>query len=139
MHSSLVVTQEGLPLGLAAMKFWTRDKFHGANALKRKINPTRVPIEQKESCRWLENVKQSTALLATPERLIHIGYRESDIYELFSVAQDTGTHFLLRTCVDRLAGEGDHTVADEMREVKVQGLHRLEVIFSQFCILPLLL
>ena len=127
MHSSLVVTREGLPLGLAAIKFWTRDKFHGANALKRRINPTRVPIEQKESYRWLENVKQSTALLAAPERLVHVGDRESDIYELFSIAQDAGTHFLLRTCVDRLAGEGDHTVADEMREVKVQGLHRIEV------------
>jgi hypothetical protein len=33
----------------------------------------------------------------------------------------------LRTCVDRLAGEGDHTVADEMREVEVRGVHRVEV------------
>ena len=55
MHSSLAVTLEGVPLGLAAIKFWTRDKFHGANALRRKINPTRVPIEKKESIRWLEN------------------------------------------------------------------------------------
>ncbi len=127
MHSSLVVTQEGLPLGLAAIKFWTRDKFHGANALKRKINPTRVPIEQKESYRWLENMRQSTALLAEPRRIVHVGDRESDIYELFCTAHDAGTHFLLRTCVDRLAGEGDHTIADEMREVKVQGLHRIDV------------
>jgi hypothetical protein len=124
MHSSLAVTQQGLPLGLAAIKFWTRDKFHGANALKRKINPTRVPIEQKESYRWLENVRLSTALLAEPGRIVHIGDRESDIYELFSTAHDAGTHFLLRTCVDRLAGDGDHTVADEMREVRIQGLHR---------------
>ena len=109
MHSSLVVTTDGLPLGLAAIKFWTRDKFHGANALKRSINPTRVPIEQKESYRWLENVRQSTALLAEPERIVHIGDRESDIYELFSIAHQAGTHFLLRTCVDRLAGDGDHT------------------------------
>ncbi len=127
MHSSLVVTEEGLPLGLAAIKFWTRDKFHGANALKRKINPTRVPIEKKESYRWLENLKQSTALLAQPERIVHVGDRESDIYELFCAAQEAGTHFLMRTCVDRLAGDGDHTLADEMREVKVQGLHRIEV------------
>lgn len=49
MHSSLAVTTEGLPLGLAAIKFWTRKKFKGTTALKRKINPTRVPIEQKES------------------------------------------------------------------------------------------
>jgi hypothetical protein len=127
MHSSLAVTQQGLPLGLAAIKFWTRDKFHGANALKRKINPTRVPIAQKESYRWLENVRLSTALLAEPGRIVHIGDRESDIYELFSTAHDAGTHFLLRTCVDRLAGDGDHTVADEMREVRIQGLHRIEV------------
>ena len=57
----MVVTQAGLPLGLAAIKFWTRDKFLGANAVKRKINPTRVPIEQKESYRWLENLNQSTS------------------------------------------------------------------------------
>ena len=56
MHSSLAVTVEGLPLGLAAVKFWNRDKFRGTAALKRKINPTRVPIEQKESIRWLENL-----------------------------------------------------------------------------------
>lgn len=47
MHSSLAVTIEGLPLGLAAIKLWTRDEFHGCNALKRKINPTRVPIDRK--------------------------------------------------------------------------------------------
>src|SRR5215212_3073271 len=37
MHASLAVTTEGLPLGLAAVKFWTRVKFKGTNALKRKI------------------------------------------------------------------------------------------------------
>ena len=76
MHSSLVATREGLPLGLAAIKFWNRDKFHGANALKRRINPTRVPIEKKESIRWLENLRQSTELLADPGRCVHIGDRE---------------------------------------------------------------
>ncbi|MFX5085463.1 hypothetical protein ABTC40_22735, partial [Acinetobacter baumannii] len=40
MHSSLAVTTSGLPLGLTAVKFWTRKKFKGTNALKRKINPT---------------------------------------------------------------------------------------------------
>ncbi len=127
MHSSLAVTIEGLPLGLAAIKFWTRKKFKGTAALKKKINPTRVPIEKKESIRWLENLKQSTELLDDPERCVHIGDRESDIYELFCAAQEIGTHFLVRTCVDRLAGDGDHTIGDEMDEVAVKGLHRIEV------------
>ncbi len=127
MHSSLAVTTEGLPLGLAAIKFWTRSKFKGTNALKRKVNPTRVPIEAKESVRWLENVKQSTERLGDASRCIHIGDRESDIYELFCTAQQSGTRFLVRTCVDRLAGDGWHTIAAAMRRVKVKALHRVEV------------
>ena len=31
MHSSLAVTTEGLPLGLSAVKFWTRKKFRRRN------------------------------------------------------------------------------------------------------------
>ena len=57
MHSSLVLTHGGVPLGLAAVKFWTRKKFKGTNALKGKVNPTRIPIERKESVRWLENLR----------------------------------------------------------------------------------
>jgi len=127
MHSSLAVTIEGIPLGLAAVKFWTRKKFKGTAALKRKINPTRVPIEKKESVRWLENLKQATELVPEPDRCVHIGDRESDIYELFCKAQELGTHFVVRTCVDRLAGNGDHTIADEMDDVEIKGLHRIEV------------
>src|SRR3954452_4868143 len=83
MHSTLVLTHGGVPLGLAAVKFWTRDKFKETNALKRKVNPTRILIEQKESVSWLETLKQSTALLGEPPRCVHVGDRESDIYELF--------------------------------------------------------
>ena len=126
MHSSLVLTTAGLPLGLAAIKFWTRKKFKGTDALKKKINPTRVPIAEKESIRWLENLKQSTATLGDPGRCVHIGDRESDIYELFCTAQDVGTKFLFRTCVDRLAGDGSHTVSVEMEAANVRGRYRVE-------------
>jgi hypothetical protein len=127
MHSSLAVTTEALPLGLANVKFWSRKKFKGVAALKKKVNLTRIPIEKKESVRWLENLRQSTALLGDPDRCVHIGDRESDIYELFCTAKEIGTHFLVRTCVDRLAGDGNHTVADEMKKAKIRGRHRIEV------------
>jgi Transposase DNA-binding len=127
MHSSLAVTTEGLPLGLAAVKFWTRKEFKGCNALKKKINPTRIPIEEKESFRWLENLRQATALLAPTQRLVHIADREGDIYELFCAAEQVQTHFLIRTCVDRLANDGDCTVAVEMKKAPKRGVHRLMV------------
>ncbi len=125
LHSSLAVTTEGLPLGLAAVKFWTRKKFKGCNALKKKINPTRVPIEQKESQRWLDNLREATSLLTPSERLVHIADREGDIYELFTAAEETQTNFLIRTCVDRLAEDGERTVAAEMAKAPVEGTHRL--------------
>jgi hypothetical protein len=128
MHSSLVMTPEGLPLGISAVKFWTRKEFKGTNALKKKINPTRIPIEEKESVRWLDNIKQTTTLLSDPERCIHIGDRESDIYELFCTARDANTHFLVRTCVDRLAGDGQHTISDEMQAVDLKANHLITVL-----------
>ena len=126
MHASLAVTTDGLPLGLAAVKFWSRQKFKGTAALKRKVNPTRVPIEHKESVRWLENMRQSTGLFGDPARCVHVGDRESGIYELFCTARELGTHFLVRSCVDRLAGDGGHTIAKEMNEAQVGGLHAVE-------------
>jgi len=127
MHSSLVLTTVGVPLGLAAIKFWTRKKFKGTNALKRRINPTRVPIEHKESIRWLENLTQSTQQLDDPSRCIHIGDREADIFELFYAAKEAKTHFLVRTCVDRLAGRGGTTVARKMARAPIRGCHEVEV------------
>jgi hypothetical protein len=131
MHPSRAVTTEGLPLGLSAVKVWSRQQFKGTAALKRKINPTRVPIEHKESIRWPETLRQSMAWLGAPARWVPIGERESDIDELFCTAQELGTHFLVRNGVDRLAGDGPHTIANEMEEVRVQGVHPVEVHNSQ--------
>ena len=98
MHSSLVVTPKGLPLGLGAVKFWSRKRFKRTNALKKKVNSTRVPIDEKE------------------------------ISASCSVLGGSRTHLLVRTCVDRLAGDGTHTQPrKKWTKVYVKGLHRVEV------------
>jgi hypothetical protein len=127
MHSSLVLTPGGVPLGLAAGKFWTRKKFKGTNALRGKVNRTRIPIEQKESVRWLENLRHSAELLGDPARCVHVGDREADIFELFCAAREAGADFLVRTCVDRLAGDGGTTISKEMGREPVRGTHEVEV------------
>lgn len=126
IHTSLAVTPEGLPLGLSAVKFWTRKKFRGIAQLKKKVNLTRIPIEKKESIRWLENLRQSIERLGERQRCVRIADRESDIYELDCLAQELGAHFIVRACVDRLAGGGGHTIATEMEETNVKGLHHIE-------------
>jgi hypothetical protein len=89
-HSSLAVTPEGLPLGLTAAKFWSRKAFKGRAARRKAHN---APIEEKESVRWLENLRSSTELLAQPQRCVHVGDQESDIFDLFGAARQLGTHF----------------------------------------------
>lgn len=125
MHASLAITPDGLPLGLTAAKFWSRSKFKGTAALKRRINPTRVPIDQMESMRWLDNLRLSTELAGAPERCVHVGDRESDIYELYCLAEELGTSFLVRSCVDRLAEDGGTTIARGMAEVQSSGTHEI--------------
>jgi hypothetical protein len=43
LHSSLALTLEGLPLGLAAVKFWSRKSFQGQKAKRKAHN---APIEE---------------------------------------------------------------------------------------------
>lgn len=75
-------------------------------------------------CR-LENLRLSTELTAAPDRCVHVGDRESDIYELYCLSEELGTRFLVRSCVDRLAEDGGTTIAKVMAEVQSSGAHEV--------------
>lgn len=121
MHSSLAITPEGLPLGFTAKKFWNRDKFKNVKALYRKKNATRIPIEEKESYRWIEGVRNSNKLLGDPKRVIHIGDREADIYDFFQAALADKSNFLVRIKVDRRTTEETVTINNIIADASVKG------------------
>lgn len=125
LHASLATTPAGIPLGLAASRFWTRKQFKGSRALDRKVHSTRVPIETKESFRWVQSVESSTQVLGDASRCIHVGDRESDIYELFTKAQEIGTHFLIRTRVDRTTQGGGRTMLKRIDTSPIRGRHTI--------------
>ena len=123
MHSSLAVTPNGLPLGLCAVKFWNRKNFKGTTALKKKINPVRVNIKLKESFKWLVNLKNSTTLLHENARCVHVGDRESDIFELFCLVKELNTHFLIRSCNNRMINDELKKIQEKMSVSPVEGKH----------------
>lgn len=128
MHSSLIFTSKGLPLGISAVKFWTRKKFKGTNELKRHINPTNVPIEKKESIKWLENIRQTNKLLSYPDRCLHIGDREADIFELYCECEKLHTHFLVRLAVNRRVKDAQSKLLFESINNKpVEGEYCIEI------------
>jgi len=80
-----------------------------------------------ESLRWLENLRASTALLGQAEGLVHVGDQESDIFDLFAVARQLGTYFLVRTRGDRLADGGSESVSEAVEGTPHWGLYRVAV------------
>jgi hypothetical protein len=101
LHSSWAMSTQGLPLGFVDAQCWARDaEEFGKKALRHDL-----PIEQKESYRWL---KAYRALVAVQKRhsgvtLVSMGDREADIYELFAEAacDPGGPKLLIRAMHDR--------------------------------------
>ena len=126
MHSSMAFTPDGLPLGMTSIKFWEHDRSEKKG--KKKTHPYKVPVEEKKTYRWLESMRQATASSSDPASCVHIGDRESDIYELFSLASELGTHFLVRIAIDRRPVAESSTIADEIAAAPVRGVHCLSLI-----------
>lgn len=82
------------------MQLWTRDFDH---ADKQERDYQHLPIEQKESYKWLRSAEASSRCLsAGGARLVtHLGDRESDLYEEWARVPDAQNHLLVRVRQDR--------------------------------------
>jgi len=103
MHTAMAVTQEGLPIGIIDQKIFSRPE---RPKLKKgeinKLYRNSIPIEAKESKKWLEclmSTKESFSNSNT--RVITIGDREADIYELFELAKSQNSELLVRGSQNR--------------------------------------
>jgi hypothetical protein len=93
LHSTLALTARGLPLGVLRGECLARKRTVNRTRLQRR----RMPIEQKETARWLRSVQDCTELsrLLTGVRLINVMDREGDIFEVFQ-------HWQKNPCIDLL-------------------------------------
>jgi hypothetical protein len=103
MHTSFAVTPEGLPIGLLDQKISSRPVLNEqVKELKRKSHNTAFPIEEKESIRWIESLEKPTNYCGLENvKLVTVGDREADIYDLFRVAATSQTYFVIRASQDR--------------------------------------
>lgn len=77
LHSSLALSQSGLPLGIVQLQGCAPESAKGKDRQR--------PIEQKDSYRWLEGFEQAMqiAALIPNTRVVNITDREGDMFELF--------------------------------------------------------
>jgi hypothetical protein len=127
LHSTLAFNQEGTPLGLLDVQCWARDAAQFGKRHRRKD----LPMEEKESVKWLKSFRQVAEVQrCTPStRLVMVGDREADIYELFHAAraEENGPWLLIRAQRDRLRTEGQEHLWPWMAQQAVAGVQEIRV------------
>jgi len=98
VHTAMAIGESGEVFGLMAQKIWTRppEEFGKSDATRKK-----VPIEEKESYKWLETMEKSSASFPEGTTVVHVCDREGDIFEFFCKAKKDGSHYLCRRTYDR--------------------------------------
>jgi len=102
MHSTLVVTPQRLPLGLLTQQYFERPI--GAASRTASENQ-KLPIEEKESYRWIEAFEQVIALTPEEVQVVTVCDREADFYEMFVTAKEKPADLLVRAKTDRRLDE----------------------------------
>lgn len=99
LHPSFVLDAQTLvPYGFSDVKNWNRPL---EKLTKTQRNYNMLPIEEKESYKWIESSLNSKKALSKAKEIIIIQDREGDIYEQFGIVQDKKTHLLVRARANR--------------------------------------
>jgi hypothetical protein len=127
LHSSLGVTVQGVPLGFVDAQCWAREPQEFGKKAKRSA----LPIEDKESWRW---IKSFQALAAVQKRnpqlqLVSMGDREADIYELFEEAlrEPSGPKLLVRAMHDRKVQDEQERLFQTIRSKPIAGYQPIQL------------
>lgn len=104
-HSTLMVSEQGVPCGLFDQQVWVRRAEEGGRRQERK----RRAFVEKESYKWVAGLHRE-ALAEIPQRVVMVADREGDVYEVFQEAQARGVDFVIRASWDRHLADpaGEH-------------------------------
>lgn len=102
LHSQYAVSESRVPLGVWQSRLLTRERIKGCYKAS-------LPIEQKESFRWVEGMRHAQALARElPGKVVFsVCDREGDIYEVlqecaqFQKQDDSAAHLLVRANMTR--------------------------------------
>jgi hypothetical protein len=124
MHSSLAVSEKGVPLGVLKTQIYASHYDETKKAQAR-------PIEEKESYRWLttiDDLNEAAEFLPETE-LIAIGDRESDMFELFDYRRRKAprVHLLVRAKHNRCLEEHSRKLFDHLDALPSMAQARIEV------------
>jgi hypothetical protein len=127
IHPTLVLDGEsGFPLGLSTVKLWSRAINH---ADKHQRDYQNLPIEEKESYKWLASASSSKRCFEVggAKMVTHIGDRESDLFEEFATVPNKNNHLLIRACQDRRLLGRSESLFDYLSQQPCEGTYIINV------------
>lgn len=101
MHNALAFTSSGVPLGLLSQKIWARQDPPVEGRVEKILRLQCTAIEEKESSKWLEALRESLERVPSGVPVITVADRESDFFEFLTHAKELRARFLIRACIDR--------------------------------------
>ncbi|MCK5134112.1 MAG: IS4 family transposase, partial [Candidatus Sabulitectum sp.] len=127
LHDTMAFNNDGTPLGLLDVQCWARDP----DDFGKKHRRHQLPIEKKESYKWLKSYQAVAVLQAKcPDTMfVSVGDREADIFELFNLVVDdpSGPQLLVRATHDRLLDENNGRLWKHVQEQAVSGVQEIQV------------
>lgn len=99
MHSTIALTEEGVPLGLLYQEVWSRNiELFGKG---KKEERRKLPVELRESYKWISAVHAANTFVPKATTAIVICDRGADFYDLFAANRAPNVELLVRVAVNR--------------------------------------
>ena len=144
MHVSLVMDAfTDTMLGFSDVQLWHRVY----DDPDREKHISKLPIEEKESYKWIRACERTKEKFSDAQSITFVEDRDGDIYEQFVRVADTNTHFVIRSCKDRLLADGtkfyetlhgtkvcgtyEVMVAGDKRKKKAKRIAKVDVRFKK--------
>lgn len=115
VHSAMLVSLEGVPLGLIHQAVWAR----AAEPVS--LHRRRRETAEKESQRWLTALQASQAGVPPEVEVITVADREADIFDLFASPRRPGSQLLIRAAHNRRISQAEQYVQTAIQAVPVAG------------------
>jgi hypothetical protein len=147
LHPSLVLDAAAcIPYGYADVKVWSRP-LSFTSKFERKYSA--LPIEQKESYKWIEVSNNTKAALSdVVTGMVIVQDREGDIYEQFATIPDAKTDLLIRartnrtltdktklfSCLEGSKAKGTYSLLVEGKQNRKKRTAQIEIRYKEIAI-----
>jgi hypothetical protein len=124
LHSLLVISPTGVPLGVARQFTWTRP----VQQLGKRHRRRTTALQDKESQRWLDGLTATEKSFTQHPHVVLMGDRESDLFDLFAASRPTNIDLLVRVCREKRRVEHPARYLDAaLKSVPVRGHVKIHI------------